>query len=316
MLWWLWWYIISWKIEPISEDPIEDVRENNTYNFINPLLECENNTIWNIQKYIPFESDIQSEIKKIQSKNPNTQISIYFRNLRNGPWIGINENITFSPASLMKLPILYMYLKWQDTEPDILERSIIPTSPNTLKQEFEPESKIIIGKEYKISELLYHLIVYSDNTASNTLIAYVPKKIQNQIYEDLFIPTPDTMDYSISVKDYASFFRILYNASYLSRKSSEIALELLSIKNFTGWIRANIPDNVKIAHKFGERKLIENNKEINQLHDCGIVYYEKYPYLLCVMTRSESSLNELSKVIQDISNVIYRKISETYPEKQ
>lgn len=106
------------------------------------------------------------------------------------------------------------------------------------------------------------------------------------VFNDLGIPLPRDIDYALSVKEYASFFRILYNASYLTRENSEMALKLLSESKFRGGLAGKIPSDIVIAHKFGEREMIdENGSSINQLHDCGIVYYTPYPYLICIMTR-------------------------------
>ncbi len=52
-------------------------------------------------------------------------IGIYVRNLNNGPWFGINEDEKYSPASLMKVPILITFLKWIESDPNILTRKIL-----------------------------------------------------------------------------------------------------------------------------------------------------------------------------------------------
>lgn len=106
--------------EEISDDTINQKRQASDYAFINPLLECEIETIGSQQKYIPFEKKLKNEIKtSIIEKNPDIYLSVYFRNLRNGPWFGINEETSFAPASLMKLPVAIAYLKWLEIRPEI-----------------------------------------------------------------------------------------------------------------------------------------------------------------------------------------------------
>ena len=61
--------------------------------------------------------------------------------------------------------------------------------------------------------------------------------------------------------------------------------------------------NIPVAHKFGEREL----PNADQLHDCGIVYVPKHPYLLCVMTRGDS-LTNLTTVIAGLSEVVYNDV--------
>ena len=69
-----------------------------------------------------------------------------------------------------------------------------------------------------------------------------------------------------------------------------------------------MPSDIQIAHKFGERGIARVGKpEQKQLHDCGIVYYPKRPYLLCVMTRGED-FDKQARIIQDISKIVYTKV--------
>ena len=108
-------------------------------------------------------------------------------------------------------------------------------------------------------------------------------RFQDKVFTDLGITIPGvrgTEDY-MSVSDYASFFRILYNASYLTKDDSQKALDLLTKVDFADGIRAGVPKGVPVANKFGERSV----NGLQQLHDCGIVYYNNHPYLLCIMSR-------------------------------
>lgn len=307
----LWYLTPRWEIQ---DNETMSIRQSG-YNFINPLLECETSTTWNNQKYIPFEKELIRKIEGIESSHSGTHISVYFRNLRNGPWFGVNENADFSPASLMKLPIFLMYLKWSEKDPSILKQTITITGENSMPQNFPPEIEVQNGSWYTVSDLLFHLIVYSDNLASNNLLAYIPEEIQNMVFTDLNIPLPKDVDYTLSVKEYASFFRMLYNASYLSREDSELALQTLSQAKFHGGITGKIPNNVVVAHKFGEREMLDaSGNTVNQLHDCGIVYYTPYPYLVCIMSRGDTDINTLSNIIQDTSKTIYDEVSNKYPE--
>jgi beta-lactamase class A len=87
---------------------------------------------------------------------------------------------------------------------------------------------------------------------------------------------------------------------------SNKALEILSTVEFRDGLRAKLPPEIKIAHKFGER----GTRDGFQLHDCGIVYYPERPYLLCVMTRGQD-MDSLKEVIQDISFMVYSEVSKS-----
>jgi beta-lactamase class A len=298
-------------------DEIKWVREWG-YKFISPLLECETSSFANNRKYIPFEKNAINAIRdQIQNKNPDIKFSLYFRNLNNGPWFGINENEQFFPASLIKLPILIMYLKWAEIDPSILLRTLKVQELSDVPQVYKPEKKLEKDKTYAVKDLLEYLIRYSENNAIPLLLSILPEDIQVHVFQDLGVPIPTKEGYQITTKDYASFFRILYNASYLSKSLSENALALLSETTFEDGIRGNIPQEITIAHKFGEREIIgEDNKILHQLHDCWIVYYPGYPYLICVMTKWEDvPMQRLAWVIQKSSTIIYNEISNRYPYK-
>lgn len=314
LIWALWWnYWHSQEHLDISDSFDFAIRQPG-YTFINPLLECETGD--NRQKYVPFEKVTMKRIQdEVIRTNTGIEIGLYVRNLQNGPWFGINENIDFSPASLLKVSTLMAYLKWIEIDPSIWNKKFILTG-NDLNswQYFNPEKTLIKWKEYLTKELLEEMIVYSDNQAMETLMENIPLEIYVRVNKELGveIPTKDTPENFLSVKDVASFFRILYNASYLSRESSEYALELLSKSTFEKWLRQWVPESIKIAHKFWERGYTENGKSVNQLHDCGIVYYETYPYLICVDTRGQN-FDTLSHIIWAISKIVFEEIHKAFP---
>jgi len=274
------------------------------YTYISPLLECADNQYLNRSE---LETKINRLVHKELNQNRVSHISIYFRDLNNGPWFGINENEKFTPASLLKVPILIAYLKIAEDYPEILEEKIkIDSIDQSFSQNILPLRKVELNKTYSIAELLDYMIIYSDNNAANHLLSYIKPEDLNRIYFDLNIQIPGEefgTENFMTVRDYASFFRILYNASYLNADMSERALHLLTHSNFNDGLKASIPRDIEIAHKFGERVTIDSK----QLHDCGIIYEPSRPYLICIMTRG-NNFNNMSQVIQELSQNIYEEI--------
>jgi beta-lactamase class A len=289
-----------------------------TWHLINPLLECELNTYgWN-QKYIPFEDDVRDRIQdEVIAKNKDLHISLYFRNLRNGPWFGIDENANFAPASLMKLPVTLAYAKWWESYPALWNITFTGSVDPTI-QDIAPEKRIEPWKPYTIDTLIRYALIYSDNNANRTLLDHIPRDILFRVFRDLSIPVIDEIEKweneYISVKEYASFFRILYNASYLSQDHSSYLLDIMTQSAMTGAIRGSIPSDISVAHKFGERRLPQGESDtyVSQFHDCGIIYYEKYPYILCIMTKGGDDIPRLAWVVEDISQIIFTEIQDRY----
>jgi len=288
-----------------------------SHSLINPLLECEisDGTV-NIvnQELIPFKKQIQEYIDKQTSENKASEISVYFRDLNNGPWIGIREKEYFAPASLLKVPIMITYLKESEKNPEILNEKIEflkEDGDRNEKQSIKPQIALEEEKEYSVDELLERMIVYSDNNALALLAKHIGKEKIDQVFTDLGVTIANARspeDY-MSVRQYATFFRVLYNASYLSYDMSNKALDLLRKTQFKGMAEL-LPDSITVAHKFGE---LDHPGGLKQLHDCGIVYYPKRTYLLCIMTRGNNA-DRLNTTIKEISKVVYTEVDKQFNE--
>jgi hypothetical protein len=156
------------------------------------------------------------------------------------------------------------------------------------------------------------MIENSDNTAAALLELYADKSSLYDVYTDLGLPVPSeapNVEY-ISAKNYAYFFRILYNGTYLDKKYSEDALEYLTESKVSG-IRDGVPAGVKVAQKFGERTAVDETTGAiadREFHDCGIVYKEDSPYLLCVMSRGKD-FDTLKQNVSDLSKLVYENIN-------
>lgn len=284
---------------------------NPSYSYINPLLECDS-AVENFGSFQRVEGKLEEYIDSEVRKGHISATSVYLRDLNNGPWVGINEKDEFSPASLIKVPLLIAYLKQAEENPSLLE---IPLTINNIDaykdQNLIPSTLLGLGQQYKTIDLLRQMIVYSDNVAYEALNANFSGPDLIGTYQDFGIDISkglsDPSGNILSVKDYASFFRILFNASYLSEKNSELALEILTQSKYEDGLRAGVPSNIAIAHKFGERRYLLTSE--TQLHDCGIVYLPENPYLLCVMTKG-TDFNLLTSVIAEISRIVYLNVSQ------
>lgn len=290
-----------------------NVSENCTYTYINPLRCLENGTK-QTGEYTAFRKKLQQKIDEWAQSGVVENVSIQFRDLENGPTMSINVQEEFAPASLLKVPLLMAVYRKSEKEPDFLKNKIT-VNVNLIddNQAIEPEKSVEKGKTYSIDDLLYKMIVNSDNKSTVLLRQQLRETETDQEWyittlSDLGIKDftlDSTDDDFITVKNYASLFRILYNASYLNRDDSEKALSLLSKVEFDDGIVAGVPKDVQVAHKFGVRDF--PNESLNQLHDCGIVYYPKNHYLLCIMTRGDKVV-DLVKVIQEISTQVFQEV--------
>lgn len=284
-----------------------------SFQHINQELICNHSPIVGKQAYVKLKSEMENMIQQKIKENQISSAAIYFRDLQNGPTMGINEYAKFIPASLLKLPLLLVYLNLAEDQPDLLNRELIyrkNEEESLIKQLVPPKDSIKENTPYSINNLLEYMISYSDNQAYYVLLQYLSqispdKDLLKEILRDLGVIDPKTAsDETMTVKSYASIFIQLYHASFLEKKeTSEKALALLTNTDFHEGIEAGVPAGTAVAHKFGERAFQDGQK---QLHDCGIVYYPKNPYLICVMTRGRD-FSKLSGVISLISKEVYEE---------
>ena len=275
--------------------------DGKSYNFISPLLDCGDLSNLSSKSINEMKEEVTVLVHDSKAKGIE-DAAIYFRDLNNGPWFGINERDGFLPASLLKVPVMMNTFKQAMDDPSFLTKQFVYEggSHNT-SEYFKAESELKDNHTYSIDEAVASMIMFSDNNATAVLGYALDTSTLLSSYTDLGIAVPNMPDYAISAKTYGSFFRILYNSTFLSKEYSEKALRLLSQTVFSKGLVAGVPSTVKVSHKFGERQV---DADTNQLHDCGIIYYPNRPYLLCVMTRGKD-FDKLVSFIAKVSKKVY-----------
>jgi len=274
-----------------------------------PLLECaelpKNVSDASLQK---MQEDVQELVNPGQKDGTITYSSIYFRDLNNGPWFGINESDSFFPASLLKLPLAMAIYDRSESDPTLLAHAIVYTPDAAITSQLQPYglAGLTPGKTYSVQELVDIMLKDSSNEAAVALANFVGQPVIDSVYRDLGLPLPQSgQDYTITTHRYGSFFRILYNATYDDRVASEKILKTLTATEFPDGLVSGVPAGITVAHKFGTRAV--DDKGTVQLHDCGIVYAPQKPYILCVMTQGHD-FTKLAAFIKSVSASVYQNL--------
>lgn len=197
----------------------------------NPAINYEYGQSIMDNQEVNLEKPLQEFIQQKQYNNQANHVSIYYRNLNNGNRFGINEKEMFSPASLMKLPLLLVYLKKIETDPNVRNQKIVYVKDpieSEYTQNIKPKEALIDNQTYTIKELLEYMIKYSDNKASLLLEKNIQLEDYKRSFTDNNMLFPDLIDgrfdNNLKVMDYARFFRVLFNASYINKELSNYAL--------------------------------------------------------------------------------------------
>ncbi len=301
-------------IKQPKHEMIYTERHEGQSRFINPLLGCDVAAdVLSDPELVGFKKKIEQVVDASKSQGGHT--SVYFRELNDGVWFSIGERDQYIPASLRKVPLMMALLKQGERDRMFLGRSVTFDLANdyNASQNFKPSKSLQPGSSYRIRDLIFRMIAYSDNNAFFFLTKLVNTAELDKVYAALRFQDPgeNVEDNFLSVQTYMSFFRVLYNASYLSRESSDWALETLAQSEFKAGLVAGVPPDIMVAHKFGEKSDPQSGQF--QLHDCGIVYYPKHPYLLCVMSKG-NDFKLLDDEIVAVSRTIYSEVDNQHKQ--
>lgn len=263
-----------------------------------------------------FRTKVNDLVKLALASHDVTSLSVYFLYLKTDSGFGIREDERFAPHNLLKLPVMIVYFKSAETSPEILQKKLsfdgraMAGTPSRLKTPRPLES----GKTYTTGDLIYRMIVFNDDDALSLLTANLPQDALDKLYEDLDLEIdPSDEEDIMSLSAYASFYRTLYDGSYLNRRMSDKALQYLSKASFRDGIVAGTPPNVTVASRFGDFPISGNDEggpaDLIQLHEIGIVFHPSRPYLLGIITRG-SDFTAQTRIIRDISSFIYREVDQ------
>jgi len=274
---------------------------------INPLLRYIK-----FKELVPFDNKINLLVEKQKEYGMAKEISVYFRSLSDGIWFGIDETEQFSPGSLLKIPIMFAYLKSAQDSPDILQNKLkYVIDENALDQNMLSAHPAVENKYYTTDDFIALMISKSDNSATRILATNINNQLLDQVFSDMGLNFSGINIYDdfLLLRDYTRMFRVLYNASYLNEEMSEKALGYLVNTEYKDGLVAGVPPDIIVAHKFGERYFLKAG--VKQLHDVGIIYHSRNPYLLGVMTKGDD-FGKLATVIKEISQAIYEEVDRQY----
>ncbi len=272
------------------------------------LLEPESFMIVNFN---PLKEEIQAYITK-----NNLNVSVYVENFRNGAFMGINEKTGFYPASLGKLPVAIEIV--EKIERGDLSFDTMLSIQDSDRDNTSGSLYNVKAKELPLRVILEKLLRESDNTALRIFFRYIDPEDFKLILDYYGIEIGSVKDEKgqrhlrlISPKVMSTLYSSLYFSTVLEPQNSEYLLTLLTDTVLDINKLAKIPDEVKIAHKYGE------NYYSNQrfFHDCGILYINESRIFYCIMTKDIDE-RKAKETIGFIVNEVYIYIKNTKAKLQ
>lgn len=250
--------------------------------------------------FIPLRRAIREYVEK-----PENNVGVYFEYLPSGTSIGANEKEEVALVSLSKVPLVMSIYK-KIERGNISKDDILVIKKEHLNQEFGTLWKRGEGVQLSVEELVKLALINSDNTAYNVLSGELKGEELDEVYQALDIQlTIEEENLLVSPKSYSSIFRSLYLSSFLSERSSNEILDILTHTSFEDKIDAGVPENIKVAHKIGVFEKLDD-PSLDVYIDCGIIYVPNRPYILCIFVKDSNE--QAQKHISTISKMVYEYI--------
>jgi beta-lactamase class A len=279
----------------------------NNYLFTRPLLLSDGAK--ESESMHGLKHDIAGLIESKKSSGQLLSAAVHVVSLNDGEWISLNKDERFNPGSLFKVPVVMTFLREAEKNPALMDQKYYLSPSAKVPPQTFNEHYLVPGRSYTIRELMYNMIVKSDNYATLLLNQNVNLDEFGKFFNNIGLPTPDMHDrsYSLSVTEYSKFLRVLYNASYISNEDADYVLSLLVQTTFKEGMTKLLPSDVQVAHKFGEWGE-PGAGTVHQLHETGIIYIENTPILVNVMTKG-MEVKTLPNVISEITKLVYDRVT-------
>jgi len=247
--------------------------------------------------------------KELAAMGASYNVSLYYKNLNSGYEVLIDPDRSWNPASTVKAFVVVEAFRQRDvglinfdSRVTIKDGNVVPTELEA--HEYQP---LRAGVKATIRELIYAMIVQSDNTAFNTLLDVLDRRnitaslrrlgfVNTIVGEKLSLSSDQyQIDSSVfgrqtnqtTVHDFGHLFDLLYEGKIVD---SEEILTIFKQQKINDAIPALLPQDIEIAHKTGTLP--------PYYHDGGIIYKPDDPFILVVFTNTggTDAIARLAKV--------------------
>lgn len=267
-----------------------------------------------------LKEKIQARLKTVEG-----EFGVAFKDLQTQETLFINEHENFHAASTMKTPVMIEVFKqakakkFKLTDSILVKnefKSIVDGSPFKLDISDDSADDMYrqIGKKMTIYDLTYQMIIVSSNLATNVLIELVDAKNVNATMRQLDAQdmqvlrgVEDTkafqkgLNNSVTAFDLLLIFEKIAQKKVVNPKACDAMIRILFDQKFNEIIPAQLPTEVKVAHKTGSITGVQ--------HDSGIVFLpDGRKYVLVLLSKKLTNPKEGVKALADISRLIYEAV--------
>lgn len=249
--------------------------------------------------------------------------ALAFKDLQTGDTLYINPHVSFHAASTMKTPVLMEAyrqaaagkFKLTDSIAIVNEfTSIADGSPFTLDSADDSEFSLYqrIGQKATVYDLLYQMIIYSSNLATNIIIEKIGApdvmhtmeqmgakelKVLRGVEDDKAFAKG--LNNTVTAFDLGLLFEQLGKRRFVSGEACDAMIKILLDQKFNEVIPAKLPPEVKVAHKTGFITGVQ--------HDSGLVFLpDGRKYVLVILSKNLADRSSSIEAMAKVSLAIYQ----------
>jgi beta-lactamase class A len=270
-----------------------------------------------------------STVNQIRTRiqlEPGAQVGLAYIDLASGDTLFMEADTSFHAASTMKVPVMIELFRratsgsFGMSQPLLIVNqfaSIVDGSAYSLDSTSDSDTTLYhrVGGRVPVDTLLRLMITRSSNLATNTLIALVGAGEVNRTMRSLGAERIQVlrgvedgkafdkgMINTTTARELATILRAIEEGRAGSAEATREMRDILLAQQFNEKIPAGLPPGIRVAHKTGEITA--------HSHDAAIVYPPgRKPYVLVVLTRGIQDGARSSKLIADISSIMYARNS-------
>lgn len=255
-------------------------------------------------------------------ENFDGEFAIAYKDLSSGNKILYNEKVNFHAASTMKTPLMIeVFNQIKKDKFNLYDsilvinqfKSIVDDSFFSLSDIEDSEKDLYeyLGEKKSIYSLVFDMITVSSNFATNLIIDYVGVENVNNTMRKIGANDINVLRGVEDIKafekglnntttayDLMIIFEKLAEGEIIDKFSSRKMIEILLNQKYKDKIGLYLPKNARIASKDG---IISSS-----VHDSGIIFLpDGRKYILVILSKNLSDVENASKLIAEISKLIY-----------
>ena len=258
------------------------------------------------QELLPLKTVVQV----LAAKNTKLVPGVFFVDLDTGAYVDLNGNSTFSAASMIKFPVLVAFFQDVDAGKIRLDEKL------TLKKELigggsgEMQYKPV-GTKFTALETATKMIVISDNTATNMLIARLGGAAAlNQRFQSWGLSVTEIRNLlpdlsgtnSTSPKDLGQLMALVNQGDLMSLRSRDRLLEIMRQTKTRTLLPRGLGAGATIAHKTGDIG--------SMVGDVGLIDLPNgRRYIGVAMVKRPYNDNRAQELIRQISRAAYQQFN-------